>query len=217
MTDHQQDNNPFDAKTGALLPEYLANLPNPVLLQVWGDPEESIGEREAVRLAKGLADQFSQIEMALLPRRVNYPYYPVIGVFSIDGEDVTDHGVRIIGLPAGMQMTSLIAAIQSVSFRASTLEAKTRIQLSKLQIDIDLELLTSADDELGTIMAKSIFGMAVASPHIRSFLIMADVFYEALWRYSVQQLPKLVINSRIHSDGLLSEEAILKQIALAIN
>jgi len=116
-----------------------------------------------------------------------------------------------------MQMTSLIAAIQSVSFRASTLEAKTRIQLSKLQIDIDLELLTSADDELGTIMAKSIFGMAVASPHIRSFLIMADVFYEALWRYSVQQLPKLVINSRIHSDGLLSEEAILKQIALAIN
>jgi alkyl hydroperoxide reductase subunit AhpF len=178
----QEDNYSFDAETRALLPEYLEKLPNPVQLRLWGDPKASIGEREAARLVKGLADEFKQIEMALLPRRVNYPYYPVIGVFSINEEDAIDHGVRIIGLPAGVHMTSLIAAIQSVSFRGSILEARTRIQLSKLQSDVDLELLTSADDELGTIMAKSVFGMAVANQHIRSYLIMADVFYEALWR-----------------------------------
>jgi alkyl hydroperoxide reductase subunit AhpF len=211
------DTHPFDEKTRALLPEYLENLPIPIQLRVWGDPNFSTGEREAARLVKGLADEFEQIEMAILPRRVNYPYYPVIGVFSIDGEEVVDHGVRIIGLPAGLQITSLIAAIQSVSFRGSNLEAKTRIQLSKLQNDVDLELFTSADDELGTIMAKSIFGMAAANQHIRSFLIMADVFYEALWQYSIREIPKLVVNSRTHSEGLLSEEAILKQIALAIN
>jgi alkyl hydroperoxide reductase subunit AhpF len=212
----QGDNYLFDAETGALLPEFLENLPNAVLLRVWGDPKASIGEREAAKLANGLANQFKQIDMELLPRRVNYPYYPVIGVFSIEGNDTRDHGVRIIGLPAGVQMTSLIAAIQGVSFRASTLETRTRIQLSKMQTNIDLELLTSAEDELGAIMAKSIFGMAAASPHIRSFLIMADVFYEALWRYSVRQLPKLVINNRIQMDGLLSEDDILKQIALAV-
>ena len=114
-------------------------------------------------------------------------------------------------------MTSLIAAIQAVSFRGSTLEARTRIQLSKLQSDVDLELLSSAEDESGTIMAKSIFGMAMASEHIRSFLIMADVFHEAMWRYSARHLPHLVVNGRVHADGLLNEEKILKQIALAIN
>jgi alkyl hydroperoxide reductase subunit AhpF len=212
----QKDNQPFDPKTQAILPDYLENLPNPVQLRVWGDPQASTGEREAVRLVKALAERFNQIEMALFPRRVNYPYYPVLGVFSIENQEPIDHGVRVIGLPAGLQMTSLIAAIQAVSFRGSTLEAKSRIQLSKLQSDVNLELLSSAKDELGTIMAKSVFGMAVASAHVRSYLIMADVFHEAVWRYSVNRLPHLVINNRVHIDGLLSEEEILKQVALAI-
>lgn len=212
----QSRNHPFDAETWSLLPDYLANLPNPVQLRVWGDPKASTGEREAARLGKGLADGFEQIEMSLLPRRVNYPYYPVIGVFSIDGDETTDHGVRLIGLPAGLQMTSLIAAIQAVSFRGVTIGAKTRIQLSKLQTDINLELLSAADDELGTLMAKTVFGLAVASAHIRSYLIMADVFPEAMWKYSVNHLPHLVINGRVHADGELSEEMILQQIASSI-
>ena len=212
----QSMKHPFDSKTWAILPQYLGNLPNHVLLRVWGDPQASTGEREAARLAKGLADGFEHIEMSLLPQRVNYPYYPVLGIFGIDGEETTDYGVRIIGLPAGLQMTSLIAAIQAVSFKGVTLEAKTRIQLSKLQTDVRLELLTSAADELGTIMSKTIFGLAVASPHVRSYLIMADVFHEAMWRYSVRHLPHLVVNGRVHADGKLSEEMILKQIAIAV-
>lgn len=212
----QRNNHPFDAETWALLPDYLAKLPNPVQLRVWGDPKASTGEREAARLAKGLADGFEQIEMSLLPRRVNYPYYPVIGVFGLENEEATDFGVRMIGLPAGLQMTSLIAAIQAVSFRGTTLEARTRIQLSKLQTDVKLELLSSADDELGTIMAKTVFGLAVANNHIRSYLIMADVFPEAMWKYSARHLPHLVINGRVHADGELSEEMILRQISLAV-
>lgn len=208
--------NPFDAETWAVLPDFLANLPNPIELRLWGDPQASTGEKEAARLAKGLADGFDQIHMALLPRRVNYPYYPVIGVFGFDKEESIDYSVRLIGLPAGVQITSLIAAIQAVSFRGGTLEAKTRIQLNQLQADVTLELLSSAEDEMGTLMAKSIFGMAVASSHIRSYLIMADVFPEALWRYSASYLPHLVVNGRVHADGELSEAKIMEQIARAV-
>jgi alkyl hydroperoxide reductase subunit AhpF len=211
-----EHSNPFDAETWAILPKYLAKLPNRILLRVWGDPGASAREKEAARLAEGLADRFGQLEMALLPRRVNYPYYPVLGVFGLDKDEAVDYGVRLIGLPAGVQMTSLIAAIQAVSFAGGTLEAKTRIQLSKLQDDVTLELLSSAEDEAGTTMAKALFGLAVASTHVRSFLIMADVFPEALWRYSVSYLPHLVVNGRVHADGQLNEEMILRQIALAL-
>ncbi|MFN2123159.1 MAG: hypothetical protein ACK2UR_10660 [Candidatus Promineifilaceae bacterium] len=211
-----EQSNPFDAETLAVLPEYLAKLPNPVLLRIWGDPEASTGEKEAARLAEGLVNGFEQIEMALLPRQVNYPYYPVLGVFGFDQDEAVDFGVRLIGLPAGVQMTSLIAAIQAVSFAGGTLEAKTRIQLSKLQEDITLELLSSAEDESGATMARALFGLAVASSHIRSFLIMGDQFPEALWRYSVSYLPHLVVNGRVHADGQLGEEMILRQIALAL-
>jgi alkyl hydroperoxide reductase subunit AhpF len=210
---------PFDQETQQLLQEYLQNLPKPVYLHMWGDPRASTGEREAARLIRSLSETIEPLHMAIFPRRENYPYYPVLGVLAenVHGMAPVDYGVRFIGLPAGVQITSLIAAIQAVAFQGATLEARTRIQLSKLEDTIQLELLSAAEDELGAIVAKSIFGMAVASPHIRSYLIMADVFPEALWKYSVRQVPHLVVNGRVHLQGHLSENEIVRGIARAVS
>lgn len=209
--------NPFDAETWALLPDYFEQLPNAVDIHVWGDPSEGGGEQEAQYLVQTLADRFNQINASFFPRRANYPYYPVIGVFGRDDNDEpVDYGVRLIGLPSGYQMTSLITAVQAVSFQGASLEVKTRVQLQALDQEIRLELLTSADDEGGVVMAKIAFGLAVTSPHIRSFLIMADVFPVAAVRYSATYLPHLVINGRVHIEGVMEEEKILKQIAKAL-
>ncbi len=132
------------------------------------------------------------------------------------GEVAQDKGVRIIGLPSGYQMTSLIAAIQAVSFQGSSLEAATRIRLQSLAKEVKLELLTAANDESGSVLAKTAFGLAVASPYIRTYLIMADVFPLINVRYSVSFLPHLVINGRSHIDGVVEEEALLKHIAKAL-
>jgi hypothetical protein len=214
---NQKRNNPFDDETWSLLPDFLAKLPRPVKLHLWADPRGTWGEQQAVRLVHALSEEFEPIELTVLPRRENYPYYPVLGVFGVREDELVDYGVRIIGLPAGMQITSLIAAIQAVSFQGTTLEPGTRIQLSKLSQEVRLELLSAADDELGTLMAKTVFGFAVSSGFVRSFLIMADVFPEILWRYSARQLPHIVINGQVHADGLLSEEMLLRRIALAVS
>ena len=211
------NDNPFDAETWELLPNYFAELPNPVQIHLWGDPDSGQGEQEALRLVQTLAGRFKQIDAAIFPRRANYPYYPVIGIFGLDGEEAIDHGVRLIGLPSGYQMTSLIAAIQAVSFRGSSVEAKTRFLLQALDQDVRLELLTAANDEGGAVMAKTAFGLAVASPTIRSFLIMADVFPTISVRYSATYLPHLVINGRSHIDGVIEEEELLKKIAAALS
>lgn len=210
------ENSPFDAATWALLPDYFDQLPQPVRLHLWADPAASLGEREAVRLTAALADGFAQISTTVFPRRANYPYYPVLGVFGGTEAEPRDHGVRLIGLPAGYQMTSLIAAIQAVSFQGMTLEAATRIKLRGLQEDVVLELLSSADDESGAVLAKTVFSLAVASPRIRAFLIMADVFPEVSLRYSTRELPHLIVNGRVHSTGILSEEEVLGQIKTAV-
>ncbi len=76
------DDNPFDNETWALLPDYFDKLPTPVQINVWGDPKAEFGEAEAVRLAETLASRFPQISAAFFPRRINYPYYPVIGIFD---------------------------------------------------------------------------------------------------------------------------------------
>lgn len=210
------NDNPLDAETWELLPNYFEELPNPVQIHLWGDPDSGQGEQEALQLVQTLAGRFKQIDATLFPRRANYPYYPVIGIFGYDGKEPVDYGVRLIGLPSGYQMTSLITAIQAVSFQGSSLSAKTRFLLQALDQDVRLELLTAANDESGALLAKTIFGLAVASPYIRSFLIMADVFPAISVRYSAAYLPHLVINGRSHIDGVIEEDNLLNKIAAAL-
>jgi len=211
----------FDSETWAALPATLEKLPDPVVLKVWCDAEASRRESQAATLCYALAGRFDTILVQILPRRANYPYYPVISVMGKAEREEVDYGVRVIGLPTGYQMTSLIAAIQAVSFRARTLEPLTRIRLSRmtktLSEDITMELMTAAEDEGGPLMAKILFGLAVASPRLRSYLIMSDQFPEANVRYSVNYIPHTVVNGRIHVQGVVDEESMLRHVAATIN
>ena len=208
----------FDHATWGTLDGFIRNLPRPVKLVVWGKAEGSIGEREALRLVKEMAERYDIINFEQRSRTPNYPYYPIIGVMGeVDGEEVDDR-VRLIGLPAGYQVNALVGAIQAVSFRASNLEGRTRIQLSRLPADahVDLEVLTSAETEKGPLVATLAAGLAVASPQVRAFLIATDVFPEAAVRYSARSLPHTVINGRVHFEGVMDEEEALRQIAKAV-
>jgi alkyl hydroperoxide reductase subunit AhpF len=206
----------FDQDTLDQLPTFFEQLPEPVQIHVWGDPENYPIEREAVRLVEMLSERFEQIQYKLFPRRENYPYYPVIGVMGLAEDEPVDYGVRLIGLPAGYQMTSLVAAIQCVSFRGMTSEALTRIKLHELTADITLEMITSSEDEAGALVAQQIFNMAVASPRIRSYLVIGDAFPAAFARYSINGLPHLIINGRTHIQGVIDEETILNHISRTV-
>ena len=212
---------PFDEETWRQMPDFLGNLPEPVCLHVWGDETASAAEREAARLAELLAEHFpDKLSYRLLPRRINYPYYPVIGIMTGTAEDSTDLGLRIINLPIGFQMTSLIAAIQAASFRGQTLEPLSRLKLHRLMTqaveDISIEVLSSAEDEAGAIVAKAAFGAAASTPRIRTFLIVTDYFPEAAQGYSAAYLPHTVINKRVHFNGVLEEDELVRQIERAV-
>ena len=209
---------PFDEDTWRQLPDFLGRLPEPVCLHVWGDAAGEPAEREAARLVATLAERFLQLSYRLFPRRDNYPYYPVIGVMGGTAEQARDDGLRLIGLPIGYQMTSLIAAIQAVAFRGQTLEPATRIRLSRLPADaaVTIEVLTAADDEWGGVAAKAAFGMAAASERVRGYLIVTDFFPEAAVRYSAATLRHVVINQRVHFGGAPDEAALLRHIGLAL-
>ena len=209
---------PFDDDTWRQPPDFLGHLPEPVCLHVWADAAGEPAEREAARLAATLAERFPQLSYRLLPRRENYPYYPVIGIMGGPAAAPRDDGLRLIGLPIGYQMTSLIAAIQAVAFRGQTLEPATRIRLSRLPADADvtIEVLTAADDEWGGVAAKAAFGLAAASARVRAYLIVTDFFPEAAARYSATTLPHVVINRRVHFSGAPDEAALLRHIALAL-
>ena len=206
----------FDEESWEQLPAFIAHLPEPIYLIVWGDEQASQREEEAARLCRTLAEHFDGIQFRMLPQRITYDYWPVIGVMRGTPEEYDDVGVRIVGVPAGFQMTSFISAMQAVAFQGSTLDAKTRIQLHTLADKVTMELITAVDDETGPLLAQPVFNMAAANAHVRAHLIMGDMFPQALWKHSVYTLPHLVINGRVHIEGVIDEETILKHIAKAI-
>lgn len=209
----------FDHATWGTLDGFLRHLPRAVRLVVWGDAERSVEEREAVRLGEKLAERYDVIHFERRDRLPAYGYYPVLAVM-LEGEEgePVDDGVRFIGLPAGYQINSLVGAIQAVSFRASNLEARTRIQLSRLppEAQADLEVFSSAADEEGPLVATLAAGLAVASANVRAFIIAADVFPEAAIRYSVRSLPHTVVDGRVHFQGVTDEDGMVRQIVRAV-
>lgn len=207
----------FDEETWAQLSGFIEKLPERVKLVVWGFDHQTDQERAAIRLGEALAERFAIIGFENRPRRANYDFWPVIGVMGEDeaGEQV-DFRVRFIGHPTGVQINALVGAIQAVSFRASNLEARTRIQLSRLEERVDLEIFTGPDNEAGVPVATLAAGLAVASRKVRTFIIMAGDFPQAVLRYSVRNLPHTVINGRHHIEGTYDEAEILKYIARAI-
>jgi alkyl hydroperoxide reductase subunit AhpF len=214
--DAARDSDPaFDESLLDQLAPYLSHLQAEVRLVVWGDENLSETEKEAMRLAAALSGRFPAIQHAFRPRRANYAYYPVIGVMQAAGDEEVDYRVRIIGLPAGVMINGLVGAIQAVSFNAGNLETGTRIRLKKLSQPVALELLTVPSNEAGAVLTTLISAMAVASPHIEAYTVMADQFPAAALRYSVRNLPHIVINRRYHVAGLVDEEALLSHIARA--
>lgn len=209
----------FDGESWVQLTGFLEELPRPIRLVVWASKEGGRFEKEALWLTHSLAERFAVLEAERRDRVPRHHHYPVIGFMGLDEEGVDiDFGVRMVGLPAGYQINSLVGAIQAVSFRASNLEGRTRIQLSRLPevASIDLEVFTSAENESGVLIATLAAGLAVASVQVRTFIVMADVFPDIARRYSVRNLPHTVINGRVHIEGNLDEEGLLRQIARAI-
>jgi alkyl hydroperoxide reductase subunit AhpF len=78
-------------------------------------------------------------------------------------------------------------------------------------------MITTSEDETGALVAQQIFNMAVASPRIRSYLVVGDAFPEAFVRYSIHAVPHLIINGRTHIEGIINEETLLSHISKTIS
>ena len=208
--------NLFDEEMWAELDNALLNLPNPVQLLMYGFEEASEGEGQTAVLCQALAHRYENINYKQRPRRKAYNFYPVLAINGGEDRDTVDYNVRIIGWPSGIQVTSLITAIQIVSLQGQTVDPMVRTQLRKLTREVQFELLTNADDEGGVLVAKQILGMAVESEHIKVYIVMVDQFADAVVRYSVNSLPHLVINGRVHLEGIPDDRTLIEHMATAI-
>jgi glutaredoxin-like protein len=136
---------------------------------------------------------------------------PAIAVVR-DGAEPQDYGIRLYGLPAGYEFSTLIEDIVMVSRGESGLSAKTLAELAKLEGQVDIQVFvtpTCPHCPRAVILAHR---LAVASANVKAAMVEATEFPHLANRYQVYGVPRTVINEVIHIEGAAPEHMLVSKL-----
>ncbi len=123
--------------------------------------------------------------------------YGIDRVPTIVIEGDKDYGIRYVGLPAGLEFSTLVQGILQVSKRKPNLSEKT-LELVK-QIDIPIELMVFVTTSCGYCPAAAVmaWNFALASDYITAKVIDASENPDLAEKFQVVGVPKIVINNGV--------------------
>jgi len=123
--------------------------------------------------------------------------YGVDRIPTIVIEGDKDYGIRYIGLPAGLEFSTLLQGIIQVSKREPNLSEKT-LELLK-DVDIPIELMVFVTTSCGYCPAAAVmaYNFALASDYITAKVIDASENPDLAERFQVVGVPKVVINNGV--------------------
>ncbi len=115
-----------------------------------------------------------------------------IPTIVIEGEK--DYGIRYIGLPAGLEFSTLVQGILQVSKREPKLAPQTIEQLRNIDIPIELMVFVTTSCGYCPSAAITAYNFALASDYITAKVIDASENPDLAERFQVVGVPKIVIN-----------------------
>lgn len=152
----------------------------------------------AEELLKELADVDPEkikleVYSPLIDREISQKYgIDRVPTIVIEGDK--DYGIRYIGLPAGLEFTTLVQGIVQVSKREPRLSEKTMEMLKG--IDLPMEIMVFVTTSCGYCPSAAITAMnfAMANDNITALIVDASENMDLAERFQVVGVPKIVIN-----------------------
>ncbi len=124
--------------------------------------------------------------------------YGIERVPSIVIEGDKDYGIRYIGLPSGLEFSTIVHGIINVSKRKPNLSEKTIEELKNIDKKINIKVFVTTTCGYCPQAAITAMNFALASDFIDAYIIDASENYDLAERFQVVGVPKIVIN-----DGLV--------------
>ena len=117
-----------------------------------------------------------------------------IPAIAVLGEGDRDHGIRLFGMPAGYEFSSLLEAVKMASSGASGLSPEAREALKGLKKSIHIQVFNLPLLSHGGANGHR---LAVERDLIRADVIEASEFPHLANRYGVYAVPRVVMNERV--------------------
>lgn len=142
---------------------------------------------------------------------------PTLIIAGRDGDKTIDYGIRLKGIPAGYEFTSLIRDVLLVSGRDSGLRESTRAWLRQLKEPVHLQVFVTPTCPYCPRAVTLAHQMALESPMVRADMVEAMEFPELADRYGVGGVPHTTINDGAGTlVGAAPEEDLLAEIQRAL-
>lgn len=177
---------------------FTKELKEPVNLKLFS---QAIG-CDSCQMTEDLLKEVASIEPEKIKLEVYSPFidrevsqrYQIERVPTIVIEGDKDYGIRYIGLPAGLEFTTLVQGIVQVSRREPRLSEKT-VEMLK-NIDLPIEIMVFVTTSCGFCPSAAITAMnfALASDYIKAVIVDASENMDLAERFQVVGVPKIVIN-----------------------
>jgi glutaredoxin-like protein len=116
-------------------------------------------------------------------------------------EGARDYGVRFYGLPAGFEFATLLEGILKVSRGQSGLSPEIAERLRELTTPVHLEVLVTPTCPYCPGMVHLAHQLAIESDLVTADMVEATEFPDLVRRYSVEGVPKTVVNGNFGIEG----------------
>ena len=201
--------------------EVFDGMKNPVHIMFFGsqdncdyceDTRQLVEEVAAISdlLSVAVYDTEADADLAV---KYNVDKAPSLVITAREGEQITDFGVRLAGIPSGHEFTSLIQDIVLVSNRDSGLNPQTREFLKGLDKPILLQVFVTPTCPYCPRVVVLAHQMAMESPMIQAEMVEATEFPELSMRHNVSGVPQTTINDgKAHVVGAVPEQNLLAEI-----
>lgn len=174
---------------------------------------------EVTALSENLSFNVYDLEAdADLADEFNVNKAPGMVLAGRDGEQLIDYGVRIAGIPAGHEFTSLIQDLILISNRDSGLSQQTRNLLANLESPVTLQVFVTPTCPYCPRAVILAHQMAMESPLVQAEMVEAMEFPELSRRHNVSGVPQTTINDGAGNVvGAVPEGNLLAEILKSIN
>jgi glutaredoxin-like protein len=123
-----------------------------------------------------------------------------------------DYGIRLYGIPAGYEFTSLIDTIIAVSKGESDLSEETKTALAQLKDNVHIQVFVTLTCPYCPRAVEMAHKLAIESDLIVGDMVESVEFPHLTHKYNVMAVPKVIINEDIQFEGALPEKEFVENV-----
>lgn len=209
----------LDEKTKTEVTKMLLPMIKPVILRLYTQPFECGYCKDTHTLLEELASLNGLLQLEVFQfdqdtEAVKKDAIDKIPAIAIIGEK--DYGIRFYGIPAGYEFSSLLNAILMVSTGVVKLTTETKTWLDNLAKPVHIQVFVTPTCPYcppAVILAHS---LAFYSDKVKADMVEVSEFPHIANKYSVQGVPRSVINEKWFMEGAAPEAMLLSKIKEAL-